>query len=300
VRIRSAPWLWALAAGLVVAACNFTNLAYTNATLAYENAAPMLTWVVDEYVDLSGPQKEWVRQRLARAMGWHRESELPRYYAFFDRVLQQSEGPIPVAELERAHAELYARYHRMLERILPDAADLLAQLDAEQMQHLQDKLAENDRKFVKDFVGIEVEKRRRQQARKWIDHLESWVGPLEDSQKELVQRHVRGYADIAAERLADRRYREAELLRIVRTKPPRDETIATLRRLFIDTQTWRSAEYRQKLRQRDRQVFEMLSALSATFTPEQRMHLARRLRTYMRDIDELAAGSPRGVATGGS
>jgi hypothetical protein len=299
VRIRGARWLWVLAAGLLAAACgSFTNLAYTNATFAYDNAAPMLTWVVDDYVDLSATQKEWVRQRLGHAMGWHRQRELPRYYAFFDRVLQQTEGPVPVAELERAHAELYARYHQVLERILPDAADLLAQLDAEQLQHLQDKLAENQRKFVKDFVDAKVEKRRRDQAGKWVDHLESWLGPLDDSQKDLVLTHVRGYADIAAERLADRRYREAEILRIARTRPPRDQAIAALRRLFIDTQTWRTPEYQQKLRERDHQVFEMLSALSATFTPEQRAHLAKRLRTYMRDIDDLRDAAAPGPTPG--
>jgi len=198
-----------------------------------------------------------------------------------------------VAEIERAHVELRTRYHQVLERILPDAADLLRQLDAEQVQHLQDKLAEHDRKFVKDFVDAKVEKRRRDQAKRWVEHLESWVGGLEGAQKELVLKHVRGYADIAAERLADRRYRDGELLRLARSKPPRDETVAALRRLFIDTHTWRSADYQQKLRERDRQVFEMLSELSATFTAEQREHLAGRLRTYMRDIDEIKAETAR-------
>lgn len=292
--------LWIAAAGLLLAACNFTKLAYTNAALAYDNAAPMLTWVVDEYVDLSGSQKEWVRQRLNRAMGWHRERELPRYYAFFDRVLQKTEGPIPVSEIERAHEELRMRYNQVLERILPDAADLLLQLDAEQAQHLQDKLAEHDRKFVKEFVDANVEKRRREQARRWMEHLDTWLGGLEDAQKELVLRHVRGYADVAAERLADRRYRDAELVRIARTKPPREETIASLRRLFIDMRSWRSADYEQKLRERDRQVFQMLSELSATFAPEQRTHLARRLRTYMRDIGGINAQAARPVPTGGS
>ena len=298
MKARSAQWLSILAAGLLVAACNFTKLAYTNAALAYDNAAPMLTWVVDEYVDLSGPQKEWVRQRLNRAMDWHRQRQLPHYRAFFERVSQKAEGPIPVAELERAHREINVRYHEALERVLPDAAELLAQLDAEQIEHLQNKLEENDRKFMKEQVKADLADRRKEQARKWIEHLESWVGPLETAQRRLVREHVRGYADISNERLADRRYREAEILRLVRTKPAREESVATLRKLFIDTGSWRSAEYREKLRQRDHQTFEMLSALSETFTPGQRAHLAQRCRGYMRDIGELNASSAR--ATSGS
>ena len=298
VKARSAQWLLIAAAGLLLAACTFTKLAYTNAALAYDNAAPMLTWVVDEYVDLSSPQKEWVRQRLNRAMDWHRARELPRYRDFFERVSQKADGPIAVAELERAHRELNVRYHEALERLLPDAAELLAQLDNEQVQHLQDKFEENDRKFVKEQLKTEISERRREQARKWIDHLESWVGPLEKSQKGLVRQHVRGFADIANERLADRRHREGEIMRLVRTKPSREESIATLRKLFIDTGSWRSAEFQQMLRERDRQTFAMLSALSETFTPEQRAHLAQRCRGYARDIVELTAASAK--ATSGS
>lgn len=293
MKSRITHWLPILAASLLLAACTFTKLAYTNAALAYDNAAPMLTWMVDDYLDLSATQKEWVRQRLIRAMDWHRESELPHYRDFFQRVAQQAEGPIPVAELQRAHAELYVRYHQALERVLPDAAELLSQLDAEQVEHLQNKLEDNDRRFLMESTKGKVDERRRKQAGRWLEHLESWVGPLDEAQRDLVLEHVRGFADLASERLADRRYRESEVLRLVRTKAPRDEMVATLRRLFIDTSTWRRPGYQQKLRERERQTLEMLSALSATFTPQQRAHLGQRCRGYLRDISQLTAEDAR-------
>lgn len=294
MRARCAQWLSIAAAGILVAACSFTKLAYTNAALAYDNAAPMLTWVVGEYVDLSPTQKEWVRQRLNRAMDWHRERELPQYRAFFERVLRQAErGPIAVADIEQAHREVYARYHQALERVLPDAAELLAQLDAEQVEHLQDKLEDNDRKFIRESVKGAVDERRKRQAGKWIEHLESWIGQLDAEQRDLVLQHVRGFADLSSDRLADRRYREGEVLRLVRGRAPREEVVATLHKLFIDTQSWRREDYREKLRQRDRQAYEMLSALSATFTPAQRAHLGKRVRGYVRDINELTASEVR-------
>jgi hypothetical protein len=229
-------------------------------------------------------------------MGWHRERELPEFRAFFERVLQQADGPIAVADIERAHREVYARYHRALERVLPDAAELLAQLDAEQIEHLQNKLEENDRKFVRESVKGRVDDRRKRQAAKWVEHLESWVGRLEDEQRELILQHVRGFADLSSERLGDRRYRGGEVLRLVRSKAPAEEVVPTLRRLFIETHTWRRAEYQEKLRQRDRQTYEMLSALSATFTPEQRAHLSGRVRGYLRDINQLTAASARATS----
>jgi hypothetical protein len=45
--------------------------------------------------------------------------------------------------------------------------------------------------------------------------------------------------DITDERLGDRRYRQVEVLNLVRSKASRDKMVAELKRLFIDTETWR-------------------------------------------------------------
>ena len=65
--------------------------------------------------------------------------------------------------------------------------------------------------------------------------------------------------------------------------------IAELRRLLVDTESWRRADYVRKLRERDEQLFEMISALSATLTADQRTHLHNRIRGFLRDISELSA-----------
>ena len=83
-----------LAAGLLAAACTFTQLAYSNIGFAYNNAAPMLTLMVADYVDMSDDQKEFVRDRFSRAFAWHRSQELPEYHRFFQKVLAQAQDQI--------------------------------------------------------------------------------------------------------------------------------------------------------------------------------------------------------------
>lgn len=293
MRDRIARNLAVLAAALLLAACTFTRLAYTNAALAYDNAAPMLTWVVGDYVDLTGGQKEWVRQRLRKALDQHRQRELPQYRAFLRYALDRADAPFSEADVERMHDDVRGYYHRTLEYVLPDAAELLAQLDAEQVQRLQDKLDEDDRKYRREASKSRLDERRHKEAAKFVEHLESWVGDLSGEQKELVLQRVQAFEDFSKDRLADRRYRESEVLRLVRSHVPREEMVASLRRLFVDTDSWRSPAYRAKLRQRERDVSTMLADLSATFTPEQRAHLAGRLRGFLRDIDELTAANER-------
>src|SRR6185312_2595374 len=83
--------LLAAAAALLAAAC--TRLAYMNASLAYENAAPMLAWMIDDYVDLTPAQGDWVQARLDDAMAWHRSRELPGYARFLASVGERSGRP---------------------------------------------------------------------------------------------------------------------------------------------------------------------------------------------------------------
>jgi hypothetical protein len=105
----------------------------------------------------------------------------------------------------------------------------------------------------------------------------------------MVRAYLAGLGENVDERLADRRYRQSRILLMVQTKPPREEVVAELRRLFIDTQAWRSPEYRQKLRERDVALFDLIARLSASLTPEQRAAFQRRVRGFMRDINEIVA-----------
>jgi hypothetical protein len=45
------------------------------------------------------------------------------------------------------------------------------------------------------------------------------------------------------------------------------------------------------MRSRDERLFEMIAALSATLSPEQRAHFQKRMRGFMRDITELTAAT---------
>jgi hypothetical protein len=276
------------AAAAVLAACSSANLFYSNIAFAYSNAAPMLTWWVDDYVDLSEAQKEWVRERFERLHTWHRSRELPAYSAILAGIEASLEGGLTAEEVRTAHREMRRSYHRLVEQVLPHMADLLLQLDAEQVETLERKFAEDNRKEAKQSAG-DPQERRSRSIRKAIEHLEAWTGTLEAPQRELVAARMRALPDIDADYRVDRRYRQTETLALIRAKPEREAMIAGLRRLLIDTETWRRPEYLRKLRERDTRNFEMLAVLGSTLSTEQQAHLHRRLRGFMADITTLVA-----------
>ena len=283
--------LLALAA-LAAAACTLTQLAYSNVGLAYNNAPPMLAWMVSDYVDMSDEQKEFVRDRMSSAFAWHRERELPEYRRFLEKVLAQAEDNISVEEAAADYRELRGFYHRAVERLLPDMADFLVRLDSVLAKQMEKRFAKDNRKVVSDAREDSGEDRREKRLERLVTHLEQFIGPFSDAQRSMAASYIAAQPELTEERLADRRYRQAALLALVKAKPSREEAAAELRRLFVDTESWRSPEYTRKLRLRDLVFFDFISRLSASLNADQRAAFQKRVRGFMRDITEITASRP--------
>jgi hypothetical protein len=288
---RHLDFLLLSAAALLLTACSFTKLAYSNIGMAYSNATPMLAWMAGDYVDMSDEQKDWVRERITRAFAWHRSQELPEYRRFLERVAVQSEDGISIEEARLAHREMRVSYYRLVERVIPDLAEFLARMDREQAGQLERKFSKDNKKFLAEAAKGAPEERRARRLEKYYDHIEEFTGSLSDAQRQIIAESVGGLGEITEDLVADRRYRQSEILALVRSGANRDKIAVELKRLLVDTESWRRPEYQAKLLERDQKLFEMVSALSASLTPEQRAFFQRRVRGFMRDITELTASN---------
>jgi hypothetical protein len=190
-----------------------------------------------------------------------------------------------------AYADLRTYYHRTVERVIPDIADLLLKLDADQVWQLERKFAADNDKLVRESSKDSADESRELRATRFIGHVEEFTGRLSSSQRDLVREGFAGGEDLRGERLADRRYRQGETLTMLRAKVAREQMIEGLKRLLLDTGRWRSPAYQMKLRERDERMFELIASLVATLTPEQRANLQDRLRGFIRDIAELTTSS---------
>lgn len=278
-----------LACALLSACATLTQLAYSNAATAYNNLAPMLSWWVDDYVDMPHGQKDWVRERISRVMDWHRSHELPEYRRFLEHVLAESREPFTAAEVAGAWRDLRGHYRRTADQVIPDIADFFLQLDAGQVAQLEAKFAGDNRKLVSDSVKGTPAERTARRVKRFVGHMEGWLGSVSREQREMIEGYYHGIPDLIEERLADRRVRQGEILALIRARPRREAMVAGLRTLFLESQQWRRPEYQQKMAEREQRFFEMIARLSASLSPEQRSHLQGRIGGFLRAITTLNA-----------
>lgn len=268
---------------ITIAACSLTKVAYNNAGF-------MLTYMVDDYFDLNGPQEDWVRERLGRAIAWHRQQELPEYERFLRETIARTEKPVFAAADARFVSEgLRAYYKRMVEHLLPDAADLMLQLDAEQVAAFEKKFSDESRKLTRETVAPDERERVEKRTKKMIEQIETYTGRLDGAQRDLVAGRVHFMTDIAAQRVADRKIRQQRLVELVRAKTPKPQMMSGLRTLLVDTDAWRDPAYAALLKKREGEVIELVVQLAATLTPEQKNNVRKKLRSYLTDVNSLMA-----------
>lgn len=280
-------------AALALAGCassTLTRVAYANAALAYNNLVPTLTWMVDGYVDLTNAQEDWVRARIKAQVQWHRSQELPRYGRFLEVVSARTAQPFTADDVAPLYREARALYHALAEHTIPDVAEFLVGLNEEQVAQLARKFSEDNRKFARESLRGTPEERRRKRMHRLVGHLEGWVGSLEREQRELVSAFYAELPDYSDEILGERRFRQGEILSIVRARTSGAQASAQLKRLLVDTDSWRRPEYIEKLKARDRKMFEFLGKLSATLTESQRAELQDRIRGFIGDVASLTKG----------
>ena len=281
---RSGRYLVIVAAALALAACSVTRVAYNNAT-------PVVTWMVDDYFDLQDSQKDFVRERLGRALAWHRESEMPEYRDFLIGLLSRTQAQVTEVDATWAYVTMRAYYYRAMERLLPDMAEFIGRLDAEQAARLAGRFEEDNTKLLKERMKGAPLERQERRAKRFADYVEDWTGRLDARQRDLIVARYAAIPDISDEWLADRRYRQAETLALLRARLPREKMIAGLHRILIDSESWRDPQYAAKLKQRDRLLIELVATLGLTLTPEQRACMHKRLHGYLEDVAYLMAAS---------
>jgi hypothetical protein len=276
---RFAAWIAGAAAALLLGACSTADFAYRNAGLLYEQAPSFLLWSVDDYLDLTAAQKDLARGRLARALEWHRRSELPRYASFLSDLEQQVDAGLDERALRDDRDRLRAFYRAIAEHLLPDAADLFATMDDGQVNELARGLARADDKVLEEAPRL-----REKSLGRTLDHLEAWTGKLAPAQREMVKSRLRAQPNLTPQRVAEWRVRQGALVALLRQRPPRDAMVRALDALLFDEAAWRDPAYARAIEARDSAMIGMLADLARMLTPAQVVHIRSRIHALQADI----------------
>ncbi len=178
-------------------------------------------------------------------------------------------------------AQVRVSLREAAERIAP----LLDRLTPRQLQHLEERFREDNRKFARENMTGSEEDRRSLRFKRTRERLEEWLGRLSDPQIERVRRFADESPLFDELRDRERKRLQAGFLEIVRAREARKRLPAAA----ADWTKGRDPAYAAASEAFRRDYFALLADLDGGLSGEQRAHLVARLRGFAEDFDELAA-----------
>lgn len=276
---------------LLFAGCSALRIGYANG----ENVA---YWWLDSYIDFQGDQKLWVKNHIKNLVAWHRKTQLKDYaqlLAQTQQLLQRTDKrPVTQEDVLADYAAVKKRAMLVIDKALPDLAELALSLQPQQIAHLEKKFASNNDRYRKDNLLGSLEDRQRFRFKKVMKQAEYWFGDF-NAQQEAQIRAASDARPLNNELwMAERLRRQQDLIRILKQiqaeKPAREHAMSMLRahataafemltydenKIFFDTSRVANAE---------------LAALIVNMaTPEQKAHAVKRLQKLIDDCNTLAA-----------
>lgn len=274
----------------VLAACSLIGVAYSNADR-------WLLYQADRYLDLRDGQRDQLGKALRARLAEHRAHELADYVDFLDRAQHAAADGLDIAEVEALSTRLEGLARMTVAATLPAFADVLANLQPDQIDHLQAELEDDDRRFRRGSVQPAAQRRIDRQIRTAVGALEFWTGDLTDEQRARVRAIVQTWPSVAADWYAYRAARTAGLVELLRRRPGSAAIKDYLASRWIahEGRSDALAEGATALR---RGIAELIVAVDGSLTKTQRAAFLKRVRGYR---DDLAAQLPaRGPAMAGT
>ena len=253
--------------------------------VAYENADSYLRYRAGAYLDVHGEQAQELDAAIDAFHDWHRKQALPQYARLAGEAAQRvGDGDgVTREDLVWGYDSLIAQARIGLREAAQRIAPLLGRLDAQQIAHIESRLAEENRRFEKEFLRGSERARRERRAGRIVKRLEDWVGRLSEAQVERVRQYSGRVPLMAEMRLADHKRLQAAGLELIRS-----HRTEALPQLVAYWDRGRDPAYAAAIEVSRREIFAMLLDLDRTLSPEQRAQALANLRRYAAEFQLLS------------
>lgn len=276
-----------LGAALLLAACS------TGVRLGYNYADALLAYSIDGYVGLTPEQDQFVKERAAALMAWHRATQLHDYAQLVETTRSKLDGPVSAADVLAFNREVNSRLAALGDRAAPDLAELAMMLSPEQVARLQRKLTNDHSKARRELVQLAGRESVDDRVRKYAERANYWLGELSREQLDLLRASVLQNPNGASWWIEERDRRQRELLvvlkRIQSERPGQATATAWLRSYFARLQQPAEPDRRERIAEFRLANAELIAQLINATTPEQKANLSRRLASFAQDFAALAA-----------
>ena len=209
---------WLVGLLLLLGSCNTLYLGYNNLNW-------LTRWRLDSYLDLTSEQDRWLNVQLAEHIAWHRKEELPQYVDFLRDIQLKARDGLTREEWRDGLEQVELGWQRILDRLRPDAAKLLADLDPDQVEELKSEFQEENEEIA-ERLEEPIEEREQKRRERRQESLEEWFGDWSPEQLQALEgiwQKSRPEVDETKSRLERRERSQAEFFNFLNQQPTQEQ-----------------------------------------------------------------------------
>jgi hypothetical protein len=273
---------------LALASCSLLIAACSATRVAYDYADTVVRYMASNYLDLDGEQSEDLKLRIVRFHQWHRTNELPVYVDLLRGASQRAARGIKAEDVAWGLGTLRVHYRRLAAKAVEDAAPVLATLAPVQLATLEHKFAENNEKYVKEFLSQDDKKRRRAQAKRMLERFRDFAGDLTPEQQARIERFALAHERHVVVRFEDRQRWQRDFVAQLRQQRQPEKLGQSLAEMVNRPELRRSEEFLREDRRWDEDLGQLIVDLDRSLSSKQRAQVVRRFSDYAEDFSVLA------------
>ncbi|MEY2994312.1 MAG: hypothetical protein RL357_1247 [Pseudomonadota bacterium] len=303
---RTRAWLswrpWALVgAALLLSACGAVQLAYMN-------SAHLSHWWLNQRLDFSSAQSDWVKSQLDDTLTWHRRHALPGWVAAFEQWAQVVPQTTTPATMCQDIDTMKSKADEIAQRVMPMWAQVARNLSPSQLKTLERRIASDNEDYVDEHLQADPKKRFAARLERAVERSERLYGRITDAQNKILSDQLRQSPYSAEDAYARRQATQQRVLALIRSQqerwgrsalisePAPPEAVQQWRTLWRDflypAQHWPDLAVRNAQAQVEQSTCAMLATLHNATDAEQRQHWVKVLRGIAEDLgDEIIAPS---------
>ena len=262
---------------LLLPACSST-------TFIYNRLDFLLPWYLDDYVDLSRTQKDYLDELLEPYLSWHRREELPRYLAILDQIddsLDRTMEQQDVADISLAFEDAWTRLES---EGLNWMLQLGARLSNEQIAAFLQELQEQQQEYEEKYLARSEDEYREDTYDSLVDNFQDYLGRLEPEQKQVLKDTSAAMQRSDSAWLEERAAWLVKLETLLQRKPGWQQR---LRDTLDAREENHSSKYRQVYEHNVAQINRAIVTVLNSRTERQNRRLRKKLDNFREDIQTL-------------
>lgn len=264
---------------LLISSCSKTQI-------AYKFSDWFLLERVDHYFEITSSQEEFLEEKLAHLLFWHRTHEMPEIIATLIEFHERYQDGLDPADLDWLANDHRNYFKRFFHKAVPDFSRFLATLDDSQILHFKTQVEKKNDFLIKQANMTDEELKAN--TREWfVELLEDWFGDFNPKQKDSIHDWLTGEKKWVLTKLENRRKFQKDMVALLEEHQTEKDIEAQLTVWIENPESRWTPELKDQIDKKMNLWKELLFKVDAIITPTQRNRALAKIQEYIDDFKTL-------------